>query len=82
MRDRWIGTPCIVRLDIYLMGMEQKVQKGRRTKKKAERKRGVKGRSEEKGETENASSRERTDPGWKLKISLPQRMGGLTWLVS
>ena len=53
------------------MGMEQKVEKGRRTKRKAERKRGVKGRSEEKGETENASSRERKDPGWKLKISLP-----------
>lgn len=72
--ETWIGTPCRVRLDIYLVSYERKggEVEGRGGERGGEREREERNRSclFEK-ETEK-----RENSGWKLKISLSQQTGG------
>ena len=64
--ETWIGTPCRVRLDIYLVCYGREEEKGENRERLRETERW--GREGKKGETEAASLRGRL---WKLKISLP-----------
>ena len=69
VRDRWIGTPCRVRLDIYLVVMEGKGE-GEKSGGEREGREGRDGSCLSEREMEK-----RENSGWKLKISLSQQMG-------